>query len=309
MKTKLIVLTVFGLSAGLALFLAGTGASIKSSLDKRSNEVSSLRILLSLSDNELQGVDIARMNLLCAQGLLGSEDLDVNATLAVLDQMAVRVREETERHFYRFQQNPAEFENSEGFFRMIMLAVVLTEDFHVRYDPAKISTLAEAQASDSFFADAHDVFLHGLTGPSRKGTCSSLPVLQVAVGRRLGYPLKLVTTKGHLFVRWEDSKERFNIEAAGNGVNRFADDYYRHWPFEVSEQEVRTEKYLESLTAPEELAVFMSIRGMCWQQAGKFGEAAGCFKTAARLAPSVSSYSLMATKLERRQTDVSSTNP
>ena len=30
-----------------------------------------------------------------------------------------------------------------------------------------------------------------------RGTCSSLPVLQVAVGRRLGYPLKLVTTKGH----------------------------------------------------------------------------------------------------------------
>ena len=33
----------------------------------------------------------------------------------------------------------------------------------------------------------------------------------MAVGRRLGYPLKLVTTKGHLFVRWEGAGERFNI--------------------------------------------------------------------------------------------------
>ena len=33
-------------------------------------------------------VDIARMNLLCAQGLPGAEDLDVDGSLAVLDEMA-----------------------------------------------------------------------------------------------------------------------------------------------------------------------------------------------------------------------------
>ena len=101
------------------------------------------------------------------------------------------------------------------------------------------------------------------------GTCSSLPVLQVAVGRRLGYPLKLVTTKGHLFVRWEDAHERFNIEAAGRGVNRFTDDYYRHWPFELAPAEEVAEGYLKSLTPPEELAVFLSIRGMCLREAGR----------------------------------------
>ena len=60
--------------------------------------------------------------LLCAQGLPGTADLDVNGSLAILDQMAARVRGETEGNLYRFQRNPAEFENSEGFFRMIMLA-------------------------------------------------------------------------------------------------------------------------------------------------------------------------------------------
>jgi hypothetical protein len=44
-------------------------------------------------------------------------------------------------------------------------------------------------------------------------------VLYVAIGRRLGYPLKLVECKGHLFVRWEDAKERFNIEGTSRGLH------------------------------------------------------------------------------------------
>jgi hypothetical protein len=242
------------LGAGLGLLVLGCGVAWFCRLgvpgrDKAAvtgnsiSQVTSLSALLALPVADLQPVDVARMNLLCAQGLPGSEDLDLNHSLAVLDEMAARVRSETERHFYRFQRSPAEFENSEGFFRMILLAVVLDEDFGVHYAPGKRGTAAEARIADGFFADAHDVFLHGLTGPRHSGTCSSLPVLQVAVGRRLGYPLKLVTTKGHLFVRWEDARERFNIEAAGEGVNRFSDDYYRHWPLEVTEEDIRAEGY------------------------------------------------------------------
>ena len=178
--------------------------------------------------------------------------------LGSLQEMSARVQSETERNHYRFERNPTDFENSEDFYKMVILAVVLAEDFQVKYAPNKMVTVADARANDDFFADAHDVFLHGLLGTRRQGTCSSLPVLHVAVGRQLGYPLKLVTTKGHLFVRWEDAKERFNVEAAGNGVNRFPDDYYRHWPLEVSDAEVQAEGYLKSLTPAEELAVFMS---------------------------------------------------
>src|SRR5205085_7410862 len=101
-------------------------------------------------------------------------------------------RSETERHFYRFRANPAEFENSEGYFRMLMMAVVLYEDFGVRYNPARISAPAPSEDDDHFFFDSRDVFLHGLLGSTRSGTCSSMPVLYVAIGRRLGYPLKLV---------------------------------------------------------------------------------------------------------------------
>jgi regulator of sirC expression with transglutaminase-like and TPR domain len=153
-----------------------------------------------------------------------------------------------------------------------------------------MATAANASMGDGFFADSQDVFLHGLTGANRQGTCSSLPVLYVAVGRRLGYPLKLVTTKGHLFVRWESASERFNFEAAGNGANRFSDDYYRRWPLEVSEAEIQADGHLKSLTPAEELAVFLSIRGMCQAEVGRYAGASESFAHAARLAPSCHSY-------------------
>src|ERR1700685_939992 len=77
--------------------------------------------LLLLKADDLRGVGIARMNLLCAQGLPGAEDLDLNSCLATLQDMAVRVSEETERYNYRFERSPADFENSEGFYKMGML--------------------------------------------------------------------------------------------------------------------------------------------------------------------------------------------
>ena len=196
-------------SLRLRLLLVVTAILSITSCDRHASNsdvrISNLASLIEVSPDKLEKLDIARMNLLCAEGLPGAEQLDITNLLAAVDQMAARVKSETERHLYRFQKNPSEFESSEGFFRMTMLMVVLAEDCRVRYAPNKMATAANASMGDGFFANSQDVFLHGLTGATRQGTCSSLPVLYVAVGRLLGYPLKLVTTKGHLFVRWEDS--------------------------------------------------------------------------------------------------------
>jgi len=284
-----------GLLASLAFTLNGCGKE-NPQVSRESTESLSeaFDALVRMERPTLAKLDIARMNLLCAEGLPGAEQLDVNSAIAELDRMATRVGSETDRHLYRFRQNPVAFDNSEGFFRMTMLMVVLTEDFRVAYVPDKQVASSEARMGDGFFANSADVFLHGLTGDRRQGTCSSLPVLYVAVGRRLGYPLKLVTTKGHMFVRWEDTTERFNFEAAGNGANHFSDDYYRHWPMETSEQEIAAEGYLKSLSPPEELGVFLSIRAMCLRESGRYGEAAEVFELAARFAPRVKSYQVMA---------------
>jgi hypothetical protein len=280
-------------TAGLVV-LAMMAACIPDRADRGVPTPASLDALLALSPDELAKVDIARVNLLCAQGLTGILAEGLGEPLARLDRWTERVRAETRRHQYRFERNSAEFERSEGFFRMLMLGVVLAEDYGVRYHSDWRTGVELATDADGFFARADHVFLSGLLGPERRGTCSSMPVLYVAVGRRLGYPLKLVTTKGHLFVRWDGAGERFNLEVTGDGLNRYADAYYRHWPFELSEEEIEAEGYLKSLDAAGELAVFLSIRGMCLLEAGRWNEAQEAFQSASRLAPAVSGYRMMA---------------
>ena len=265
--------------------------------------------LLAARPDSLQGADVATINLLCAQDLPGTPEVKQKEFLKRLDAWAARVRAETERHRNRFNRNPAEFEHSDGFFKMLMMAVVLAEDCGVHYVPNRQIDPASAADGDGFFANPSDVFLHGVLGSKRGGTCSSLPVLHVAIGRRLGYPLKLVTTKGHLFVRWEGQGERFNVEVSGQGLNRFDDNYYRKWPFPVSDEEVAAEGYLKSLTAPEELAVFLSIRGMCLREAGRRQEAADSFASAARFAPNCHSYKRMELQLRSLVTPTSPPPP
>lgn len=249
--------------------------------------------LLALPPASLAGLSIVELNLLCARGLCPANEPDLQACAATLDIWAAHVRSETERHQYRFERSPAEFEKSEGYFHMLMLCVVLTEDYGIHYDERRRAGPAETTSEDGFFSDPSAVFLNGLLGPERKGTCSSLPVLYVAVGRRLGYPLRLVTTRGHLFVRWDGQGERFNVEATAHGLSRFNDDYYRHWPFEITSMEEAAEGYLKSLTPSEELAVFLSTRAMCLREQGRLSEAEESLAAAARLAPGCRSYRLM----------------
>jgi hypothetical protein len=288
------------LIAAPILLLCFTGAIVWSYFGKRTGaelSVATLEDLIQLTPERLIDVEIARLNLICGEGLITGEPL--SAQLTRLDQWAERVKSETARNWHLYERNPKEYERSPGFFKMVMMGVVLAEDFRVQYDPARRSDSGAASVGDGFFAQPQRVFLHGLLGPERMGTCSSMPVLYVAIGRRLGYPLKLVSTKGHLFVRWEGQGERFNVEVTGHGVNRFSDEYYLTWPFTVSTEEVQAEGYLKSLEPTEELAVFLSIRGMCLLEAGKASEAKESFAKAARFAPRVQSYAALASSAER----------
>ena len=169
--------------------------------------------------------DIAEWNLVCASELPGSQSLILDAALKRLDDMANHVSSEIRRNYYRFLLNPAEGEFSRAKYLVLMMVTVLQQDFGVQYNPDCIR--------NPDFRDAGDLFIHGMLG-GKGGTCASMPVLYVAIGRRLGWPIKLVHTLSHVFCRWDDAegrhqfgKERFNIEATGRGTNFFPDDYYR----------------------------------------------------------------------------------
>jgi hypothetical protein len=110
----------------------------------------------------------------------------------------------------------------------------------------------------------------------------------------LGYPVNKVTTKRHLFARWEGRGERFNAECTGRGINRHDDAHYRQWPFVLSEHEIQENAYLKSLTPAGEAAVFLSLRAECLREASRLEEARQCYAGAARFAPEVHLYAILA---------------
>ncbi|MDB5346842.1 MAG: hypothetical protein JWP89_5219 [Schlesneria sp.] len=242
-------------------------------------------LLESITLGELPAVtdDIAERNLLCATGLPGSQSLDIDAALARIDEMAYRVNAEIRRNYHRFVANPAEGDNSQAKYCVLMMVTVLQQDFGVQYNPDRIRT--------PDFRDAGDLFIHGMLS-GNGGTCASMPVLYTAVGRRLGWPMKLSSTLSHFFCRWDDpngrhlfGKERFNLEGSGQGAHLVSDDYYRTWPRPISDELIEGLGYLKSLTPAEETAAFLALRGHCLEDNGRIAKACDAYFASSRLAP------------------------
>ena len=241
-----------------------------------------------MPDEELGREDIALLALLCAVGLPGAESLDIPGYLRKLDDWVEQVRVATRRMWYRFERDPAEFRSSPGYFRILVMVTVLQRDLGVKYNPDR---MAEQEADDvEFFRDPRDLFIHGLLN-GHGGTCASMPVLYVAVGRRLGYPLRLVLAKGHPFVRWhEPGGEQFNIEATNRGLNVHPDEHYRRWPFPITDTEMEKGLFLRNLSPREELALLVETRGNCLFANLRLVEALEAYHHAEQLAPRDPNY-------------------
>lgn len=250
--------------------------------------------------------DVVLLNLAAAQGLPGTDDIDVEEYLDKLDDWADRVRIETLRHMYRFdpqsQQPPSEYSygNSLGRFCCYFLLQVLQEDCGVVYNPDR--------KFDPDFHDPADVFVHGILDENGGGgTCATMPVIYVAVGRRLGYPVYLVETREHLFFRWDDSHgthvewaspkrefwippDRFNVEGSGEGIAYRDDAHYIQWPHMWKEPDFSHGRYLRSLTPTEEFASFVALRGECFWELGQLDEALKAYYYARKLVPEDQRY-------------------
>ncbi len=240
--------------------------------------------ILELAPEEVPAADVAELNLLCGSGLPGTDGIDIGKCMKQLDLLTEMVRSETLRNLGRWQRNPAEYRNSQAYYKMGMLITVVRQDYKAKYNPNLIvpPSIGDSQGGD-FFKNGADVFLQGLLSDRRMGTCSSMPVLYVAIGRRLGYPVHLVATKGHLFCRWEDGKERMNFEGTGEGISIHPDSYYQNWPLPLTKHEVKNSTFLKNLNPQQELAVFLSNRADCLIASGRHAEALIAVSQAFRL--------------------------
>src|SRR5258708_11315039 len=89
--------------------------------------------LLVLMPEQLEKVDISRIDLLCAEGLPGAEDLDIEKCIETLDEWARYVKAETERNYHRFVEHPEKFKDSSGRYRMAVMAAGLSAGFRGQY--------------------------------------------------------------------------------------------------------------------------------------------------------------------------------
>jgi hypothetical protein len=216
--------------------------------------------LAGLTNEELAKVDIGAVNLACTRGLPRADAVDHADILRRVDNLAMKVGQRTERLRPRFRETGY---TSEPFWRARAMVALLTRHLGVRYNMAK--------ADPTTTLDPEDSFIHGIF-VSQGGTCASLPVLFAAVGRRLGYPIRLATvvgetpgfpghTVGHVFARWDGQDERFNIDHYDGDFISATDDDIRE-KYAVTPDTERDGGLMVSLTPQQELALFLRERAM-----------------------------------------------
>lgn len=243
--------------------------------------------------------EIAEWHLACAADLPGSEGLDIERSLAQIDNYTEIVRALTQANYWKFCGSPGSYHHSEPYFCVLHLVTVLWEICGLQYHPEWYDLTPESSRTKvSFLTDSRDAFLHGILDCSG-GTCGSIPLLVVAIGRRLDYPLYVVKAMNHLLVRWSDPQGRwrgifgqspclpthFNIEATNHGLTIPADDEYLIWPKPIAPHLVRNGTYLACLSPPEEVSESLMARSVCLRRHKRWGEAVAALRRAVELAP------------------------
>lgn len=271
--------------AGLIHLGSGNGAPTRRNL-----QIPTLAEMLEMGPAELSRLDVGLRNLLCATGLPGAEDMDFPECMRRLEALKEHVHRRTERDLVRFRENPAQFNFpracTENFFRIITFVCALKDDGRLHYNPERTDGKGENVPFDS-----KDMLINGLLGDERIGTCNSIPVVIVAVGRRLGYPLYLSTTRHHVWARWDGGGERFNIEAScPGGFTDFDDEYFRNTPFPMRQVDIESGYYLRNFTPADETALFLFSRAWVLEDHQRFEEGLPAWAKCCFLAPTEPMY-------------------
>jgi tetratricopeptide (TPR) repeat protein len=127
--------------------------------------------------------------------------------------------------------------------------------------------------------DPYDLFLHSVMD-RRQGYCLSLSVLYLSIGERLGLPLYGVVVPGHFFVRYDDGKTRFNIEATHHGS--IAPDSYYTEHFNVPKTSTI---YMTNLNKRQALGCFFNNLGNVYKDINNVNQAMASMQWAVYINP------------------------
>ena len=129
------------------------------------------------------------------------------------------------------------------------------------FEELAVEPVFEEEGVEHLFLDA---VLDG-----RKGSCLALSGLILSVAYRLDVPVRGVLAPGHFFCRYDDGRERINVETLRGGIDR-TDGFYRE---RFGVPTAGGAAYMKGLDTRGTLAVFLFNVGNAYREAGRLDEA------------------------------------
>jgi len=213
----------------------------------------SIEQVLRLREDE---VDLATAALIVSERW--SDMVHGRRYLATLDDMALEIRERLRRR--RLEAN----------FRAIPVINAYL------FDELDFKSTSEA-------SDPNDLFLHTVLD-KKSGYCLSLSILYLSLAERLGLPLYGVVVPGHFFVRYDDSRVRFNIETTSKGGSASDEHYINKFKVPIASNSI----YMKNLDKIQTLGCFLNNLGNSYDDIGNMDSALLALERAVEINPTLS---------------------
>jgi hypothetical protein len=180
-----------------------------------------------------------------------------------------------------FNKTPWKWKNDIRFFRVGMLQGFLGHEIGLRYiDQQK-------HARGVHYTNPSDLFLNGLID-THQGTCANMPVLHVAISRKMGWPVSLACVGSHFISRFDDGEVVHNIEATDTAPGAFAsgtdEDYIKR--YKLPRKAITCGSDLRCLSMREMMGVFVALRARHLRDIGDLSAADSDYALARVLFPS-----------------------
>ena len=117
--------------------------------------------------------------------------------------------------------------------------------------------------SQALQSNPNNTFLAGLLR-TRQGSCVSMPLIYLVIGRRLRMPVHLVAIGKHYFIRWEEPGYRINIETTAIDKVWVTDDDSAYIDDEGLTRAQLRGSDLRNLTRREAVGILFYTRSAYW---------------------------------------------
>jgi hypothetical protein len=224
-------------------------------------------------------IDPVELNLEVARGIAEFDNINVPTYLTIVDGWAGEFRRLLPNAERQFWQTPGDWKEDVRFFRLGMLCWYLGEVLGIRYKESQVDSVAVR------YTDPGDLFLNGLID-TRRGTCGNLPVLYMALARRLAWDVSLMIAGSHVLCRYADGPVCYNIECTNfAGGFRSPPDEHLQETDGIPSEAITAGSDLCSLTPRQTLGWYIGLRARHHADCGRLSEAEADYGLAVSLFP------------------------